>query len=269
MCVFGRLRKVSAHGLGHLLAPYGEDQAPSAIPEPVVPLAKLEAERWQHDLWYRITAAAMGDTPMRVRLYDLPGFERPAVSRYAATTPKLLRWFDRHNRGKPYRDQVRPFGFLLAYQTGALPFYGDNLPRPVSPYDSDLGKAQEGCFDRETGEPVPPEQLKSYQEALAQYHLHPEAKFHNGDYLDCGVTQRRHIRAMVTEYIGKEANRWEEQLHLGLDLDAQTEYGLPPEERERALGAARGVADTHAPASGGSGRLPQRAVGGTPQQALS
>ena len=71
------LRKISAHGLGHLLPPYGEDQAPSAIPEPIVPLAELEAERWQHDLWYRIVEAALGDTPEQVRLDDLPGFGNP------------------------------------------------------------------------------------------------------------------------------------------------------------------------------------------------
>ncbi len=114
----------------------------------------------------------------------------------------------------------------------------------MSAYDGDLGKAREGCFDRETGEPVPQARLKSYREALAQYHLHPESKFRDGDYTDRGVTRRRHVRATVAEHIGKEANRWEEQLHLGLDLEAQTEYGLSPEGRERVLEAARGVADT-------------------------
>lgn len=112
-------------------------------------------------------------------------------------------------------------------------------------YDSDLSKAQEGCFARETGEPIPRDRLKSYRDALLQYHLHPESKFHNGDYTDRGFSYRRHIRAMVTEYIGKEANRWEEQLHLGLDLKAQTAYGVSPEGRQRALEAARRVADTY------------------------
>ena len=77
--------------------------------------------------------------------------------------------------------------------------------------------------------------------ALAQYHLHSEAKFHNGDYLHCGVTQRRHIRATAVEHIGKEANRWEEQLHLGLDLEAQTEYGTAPYDHERVLSVLRRV----------------------------
>ncbi len=239
------LRKISAHGLGHLLPPYREEQAPSTVPEPLVPLAELEAERWQHDLWYRIVEAALGGTPEQVRLDDLPGLEKPSVSRYAATTPKLLRWFDRHNEGKPHTERVKPFGFLLAYQTGTLPFAAEHLRRPVSAYDGNLSKAVEACFDRESGEPVPQEQLRSYRDALAQYHLHPESKFHNGDYADRGFTRRRHIRAIVTEYIGKEANRWEEQFHLGLDLEAQTDYGLSPEGRERALEAARRVADTH------------------------
>jgi hypothetical protein len=43
------------------------------------------------------------------------------------------------------------------------------------------------------------------------------------------------VRATVTEHIGKEANRWEEQFHLGLDLEAQTEYGIVPTDRERIL----------------------------------
>jgi hypothetical protein len=82
---------------------------------------------------------------------------------------------------------------------------------------------------------VPSEQLRSYQEQLAQYHLHPEAKFHNGDYLDCGVTRRRHIRATAVEHLGKEANCWEEQFFLGLDLEAQTQYGTAPGDHERIL----------------------------------
>jgi hypothetical protein len=44
---------------------------------------------------------------------------------------------------------------------------------------------------------VPAEQLKSYEEALAQYHLHPEAKFHNGDYMDRSITSRRHLIAVA------------------------------------------------------------------------
>jgi hypothetical protein len=90
-----------------------------------------------------------------------------------------------------------------------------------------------------TSEPVLPQSLKTYQDALAQYHLHPEAKFHDGDYLDSGVTRRRHSVGTVPEYIGKGANRWEEQTYLGLDLEAQTEYGSAPGEYERTFEIVR------------------------------
>jgi hypothetical protein len=45
-------------------------------------------------------------------------------------------------------------------------------------------EALDACFDRKTGEPVRPGQLKTYREVLGQYHLQPEAKFANGDYLE-------------------------------------------------------------------------------------
>jgi transcriptional regulator with XRE-family HTH domain len=127
---------------------------------------------------------------------------------------------------------------LLTYQPNPLVLGRADL-KPVSAYDKDPEKAVIDCFDRQSGEPVPAEQLKSYDEALAQYHLHPEAKFHNGYYLDSGVTQRRHIIATAVEHIGKEANRWEEQFYLGLDLEAQTEYGIAPDDEERIFEVVR------------------------------
>jgi DNA-binding phage protein len=75
--------------------------------------------------------------------------------------------------------------------------------------------------------------LKIYSDALADYHLHPEAKFFNGDYLDRGPTERRHVHVAGVRYIGKEANRWEEQFYLGLDPEAQIEYGCGPEAIEQ------------------------------------
>lgn len=233
------MRKVSAHGLGHLLSPYDEDEAPKKIPKPTVSLSDLGGvERWQHDLWYRIIQAALRDTPEQVRLDGLPGLQKPAVSRYAATTPNLLRWFKKYNAEKPYREQVRPFGFLIGLQSRFVG-PGSKHSKPVSPYERDPERAAEACFDRNTGEPIARNHLKSYREALAQYHLHPEAKFLDGDYIDSGVTNRRHIFATVVEHIGKEANRWEEQFYLGLESEAQTEYGTAPEDQERILSVIR------------------------------
>jgi hypothetical protein len=50
----------------------------------------------------------------------------------------------------------------------------------------DIGKASANAFDRETGSQVSSTTIRIYREALAQYHLSPESKFHNGDFLTAG-----------------------------------------------------------------------------------
>src|SRR4029077_11185912 len=82
------------------------------------------------------------------------------------------------------------------------------------------------AFDRETGSAVRANTLATYAEALAQYHLRPEAKFLNGDFFDSGRPERRHVIAVQIRHIGKEANKWEEQYFLGEDEDAEIEYGV-------------------------------------------
>jgi hypothetical protein len=79
------IRKASGHGLGHLLAPYDEPPAErrSRIERIGVPL-------WQENLWKEIIRAAETDTPEQTKFMDMPGFDVPAASQYAATTPELL-----------------------------------------------------------------------------------------------------------------------------------------------------------------------------------
>jgi hypothetical protein len=213
-------------------------------------LKDIVVDRWQYDLWYRIIEATLSGRPDQPNLDDLPGLDRPDVSRYGATTPVMLRWFDRYNEGKPYRQQVKPFNFLLAFQARPVPdtaLSGDEIiaqvpasrpskagmpVRPVSPFDTNRTKAARNCFDRATGAKVRREQLKTYREALAQYHLHPEAKFLDADYLDRGPTKRRHIQVTTITLIGKEADRLEEQIYLGLDPEAEIEYGPAGPDRD-------------------------------------
>ena len=158
----------------------------------------------------------------------------------------MLRWFNSFNSGRDYPAQVHPFNFLTVFPARRISAsdwpdlieplelknskrrnYRD-LPRPVAPFNSDPRRGAANSFDRLTGEPVPINRLKTYSEALSDYHLHPEAKFLNGDYVDRGPTMRRHIRVAGMRYIGKEANRWEEQFHLGYDPEAQIEYDGGP-----------------------------------------
>jgi hypothetical protein len=253
------IRKASAHGLGHLLPPYGDAAGALDIPAPVVSLDKIGVSRWQYDFWYRIARAALSGNPDRPDLSGLPNFEQPAASRYAATTTHLLRWFDQYNQGKPDAERVRPFNFMHMYHADPLADWegwreanGMDVserswepPCVIAPYDGDAKRAVKRCFDRDTGMPVPVTMLKSYWDAFAQYHLRPEAKRLNADYLDSGSTQRRHVQASRIVYIGKEANRWEEQSYLGIDPEAQITYGTAPDDRERLLLSIRQAADIH------------------------
>lgn len=88
------------------------------------------------------------------------------------------------------------------------------------------------CFDRNSGIRIPTNKLKTYAEALAQYHLQPESKFDNGDYLDRGFTQRKHLKVEAIINIGKEANRLEEQFYLGIEDDAEVVYGMSDKQLE-------------------------------------
>lgn len=95
-----------------------------------------------------------------------------------------------------------------------------------------------------TGSPVSVDQLKTYRQGLAQYHLHPESKFLGGDYLDRGLTERRHVQVSAIRHIGKEANRLDEQQALGVDDRAQVDYGASPAQREAEIAALWAEAET-------------------------
>jgi hypothetical protein len=99
--------------------------------------------------------------------------------------------------------------------------------RPVAPFSRSISEAAETAFDRKTGRRVEPDSLITYAEALAQYHLRPEAKFLNGEHADSGRTMRRHVVVLQIIHIGKEANKWEERYFLGEVDDSEIEYGVP------------------------------------------
>lgn len=248
------MRKVSAHGLGHLLAPYGNSDAPAHLPTPHKSVLGKGIERWHCDLWDQIVRAALAGQPGRVALSYHPAMTAPAISRYGATSPELLNWFAAFNRDRSYRDQVKPFGFLLSLSAKPV-FAGERIVgiegnrrrgrakpvKPIAPFDRDFSVAAASAFDRDSGAAIPASTLKSYVEALAQYHLQPESKFLNGDYADRGATRRRHVRMIATQHIGKESNDWERQAVLGLS-DAQPDYGIGDADRERLFAGLMALA---------------------------
>ena len=154
---------------------------------------------WQEDLWKEIIRAANSDKPDETRFMEMPGFDAPAASQYAATTPELLRWFDGYNERQSSRRRVFPFGFLLSLQAksqiemakeepGALSheLWRRREPRPAAPYFKEPSEAKDRAFDRERGDAIPASWLKSHGRSLVRYHLHPETKFQGGDLTNAG-----------------------------------------------------------------------------------
>jgi hypothetical protein len=101
---------------------------------------------------------------------------------------------------------------------------GSDELAPIAPYDGDPTRALGKAFDRITGRAVDPEELKTYAEALQQYHLSPEDKFENGQFLVRGRTERRHVVATGFAWIGKEANRAGESEETDPIFSAATQY---------------------------------------------
>ncbi|MBX3564326.1 MAG: hypothetical protein KF730_07090 [Sphingomonas sp.] len=251
------MRKISAHGLGHLLAPYDASTPAPNIPLPHSSVLTDGVEHWQHDLWWKIVSAAVSGDPDEIDLHFHDAMVGPAMSQYAATTPELLRWFKGYNQPLKPRDRVKPFNFLLAMianaiDTGEGMIAADAKPsrrkikdcRPVSPYTKDRSRAAELVFDRETGKPVSKDRLATYADALAQYHIHPEAKFLNGNYGDRGTTRRRHIRMTATRHIGKEAHDLERQAYIGLEPSAAPTYGISGIDRGELVANVTALIDT-------------------------
>jgi hypothetical protein len=121
---------------------------------------------------------------------------------------------------------VRPFWFLLVYTAkGGVFADPPNLDtcvvdapkrgsppktevlKPIAPFDNDPARALPNVIDRVTGESIASDKLETYAEALCQYHLSSEDKSENGQVLDRGRTERRHVRVSNFVWIGKEANR--------------------------------------------------------------
>ena len=239
------IRKASAHGLGHLLPPSRDSNPQSRADR----LERIGVDLWQENLWKRIIVAAehpdASEGGVVLGLETDPDLSGPVASRYAATTPALLRWFKAYNRTRPPSEQVRPFGFLLSLQVDDLVLRAHRDPEALAwwrkykrgpaataPYDRDPSMAANHAFDRRHRDlPVPSRWLTSYADALSDYHLQPENKFLGGEVRrGGGQLQRRHLVVTGAQSIGKEAEGWEEQLFVG-DDDAEILYGLSPETR--------------------------------------
>jgi hypothetical protein len=217
------IRKASGHGLGHLLAPY--DESPR---ERRLRINRIGVPLWQEDLWKEIIRAAESDAPDQTNFMEMSGFDAPAASPYAATTPELLAWFKGYNERHKEGERIFPFGFLLSLQAKSrLEMAKDERealsnelwrrrdPRPAAPYFKRAIDAKDHAFDRERNAPIPASWLKSHGRSLIRYHLHQESKFWGGEYDQRGPLRRRHVRALSLQPIGKESDNIEENEFIG------------------------------------------------------
>ena len=238
------IHEASGHRLGHLMAPY--DEAPL---ERRKRMERIGVPLWQEDLWKEIIRAAGSDKPDETRFMEMPGFDAPAASQYAATTPELLRRFDGYNEHQPSGRRVFPFGFLLSLQAksklemakdepGALSheLWGRREPRPAAPYCKQPSEAKDHAFDHERGEEILVSWLKSHARSLVRYHLHVETKFQGGDFDQLAPLSVANVFALAQQSIGKEADNIEENEFIGEDADPP-HYGVEPTDRA-AIAAA-------------------------------
>lgn len=210
------IRKPSEHGLGMYRQP---------TPNP--PGWDKKWPAWIEHIWESIIREAEG-----LPALPEPGwYDRPALSQLSITSPRLLAPFRTFNAGVPYRDQVKPFGFMLVGHVDPLvPLpSGMSLSQlmPVAPYTSKPEEFQRLSWvnrangarievtTRPEGEPGKV-RLKTYREVMIEYRLHPDVKSgdphggqgHRGSR---GLLPRLHVEVGEVVHIGKESNHLDEE----------------------------------------------------------
>jgi hypothetical protein len=213
------IRKVSEHGLGHLLDPLAPE-APRHHPSVGAPV-------WVVELWEWLVRRELGlDAP------EPAWFDMPAVSQVTISTPSLYRSLDHLNRDRAYADHIKPANFVLcAY---VAPFGHPVGVDPehfhlIAPYERDAARwLTLPWFDKYSGmqwpvttdEIAPPDhaRLATYRDVAARYAVHPDPKSAGSDNRPCtkktrGLLRRRHVRVGSVRYVGKESNRVDDVEH--------------------------------------------------------
>lgn len=224
------IRKGTEHGLGAYLPPLDTETG-----KPV--------RDWIDGSWERIVRAALA-LPVQP---EQPWLGQLATTRLAISTPQMLGWFKRWNAldpkkpdglQKPYRDRVKPFGFLQhaplasglrqdrdgSGKLNLVAPFGERrwwinlrdpsaLPMRVVPFQPSSGDSTTLVG-------------RSYADLVAGHPFHPEAKRLGPDGQPCnqrtaGLLGQRPVLTERKLVIGKEANELE-QVETGL-IDALEE----------------------------------------------
>ena len=160
-------RSYKLHGLGHLTNPFTNS-----------------VEDWQGEIWQDILKLHYGlitERDIEEKYSNLY-----AISRLTITTPNVLNKFKKLNKGKPWKEQIKPFNFfLVGFQTIEE---NGKLVKPMAPFTKDYQKiVYEPFIDYETGEVKEGSKyFKPLSRTILEYVDHPEYKFDG----DVGVLDR-------------------------------------------------------------------------------
>jgi hypothetical protein len=220
----------SEHGLGHLRNPTNADS---------------EDRDWIRQAWISVIRRTLGLAAQPL------GFEHlPAMGRVPLTSPTAMRSLTKLNRGKKYRDRIRPFASLLSChvkQFGYPPDVDREKFHLVAPYvldpdcwldlpwtDQHSGTQYEITTEGFHGSRGVA-RVKTYGEVFREYEFHPgaksaDAKGKPSGKQTFGLLRRRHVRIERIIYIGKESNRLEE-IYAGLIHSPESVYTEYPDPR--------------------------------------
>lgn len=222
------LRKVSEHGLGHLLPPTGLDEVlknPESGADEDPEEEGKKTPSWIKEIWNFIVLS----DGMEKEADEPDWLDRPAISRLAISSAAMRRPFESYNKGKSYQDQIKPFNFMLSAHVASFghpPGVDEARFHLVTRYNTDSrqwlkmkwldiysGKKYSITTSGSSSRGVV--RIKTYRDVLDNYRRHPEAKSLGPDGEVCdrktkGILKRRQIEVMDFAYVGKESNRLEE-----------------------------------------------------------
>ena len=213
----------SEHGLGHLLNPLNPED---------------DDRDWIGEVWLNMIRRALGRSSKTVRFGNML-----AVGQLTISSPPLWCPFARVNQRKRYRNQVKPFNFLITAHVRAFGHPFGMLPQHfqlIAPYTLDsrrwlsmpwLDRYSTKTFGITTtgdaGDRVTA-RVSTYAEVIADYEYHPELKCADAGGRVCerqtiGLLYRRHVTIDAIQSIGKESNSLEE-VEAGVEHDAANVY---------------------------------------------
>ncbi|MGI0062570.1 MAG: hypothetical protein ACREBA_08985, partial [Nitrosotalea sp.] len=197
----------SSHGLGHLLDPFSNN------PD--------EKNDWNKDIWHDIL-----DVHYRNNLEEkYSKYENKyALSKFMASSPRMLARLSKFNKNNTYQDQFKPFNFCIVGYSNVINPNTGKLIKPLAPFVKPARHAVFGDFvdynDNSREKLRGKQYWKPFWSVFMEYLNHPESKFDG--YV--GTLERKHVNVTGIIHIGKESNELEESELLGVDAGSYEIY---------------------------------------------